>query len=130
MPEQERLEASSSGFRTRDGRQARGRGRKAAAFLIEEFQRLKLEPLFNGQFVQEIPGRRAGPDPGAERRGDPPRPRPQAARRMGDRRGPYDHLGVRGGVLYPGADDNASGVAMMLEVARSMAAAPGPRPAA
>ena len=36
----------------------------------------------------------------------------------------YDHLGVRGGVLYPGADDNASGVAMMLEVARSMAAAP------
>ncbi len=34
----------------------------------------------------------------------------------------YDHLGVRGGVLYPGADDNASGVAMMLEVARSMAA--------
>src|SRR5271157_3720614 len=33
----------------------------------------------------------------------------------------YDHLGVRGGVLYPGADDNASGVAMMLEVARSMA---------
>ena len=31
----------------------------------------------------------------------------------------FDHLGVRDGVLYPGADDNASGVAMMLEVARS-----------
>jgi Zn-dependent M28 family amino/carboxypeptidase len=29
----------------------------------------------------------------------------------------YDHLGVRGGVLYPGADDNASGVAVMLEIA-------------
>ena len=28
----------------------------------------------------------------------------------------FDHLGVRGGKLYPGADDNASGVAMMLEV--------------
>lgn len=26
----------------------------------------------------------------------------------------YDHLGVRDGVLYPGADDNASGVAAML----------------
>ena len=38
----------------------------------------------------------------------------------------YDHLGVRGGVLYPGADDNASGVAMMLEVARSLTAAPDP----
>ena len=35
----------------------------------------------------------------------------------------YDHLGVRNGVLYPGADDNASGVAMMLETARSLAAA-------
>ena len=32
----------------------------------------------------------------------------------------FDHLGVRSGVLFPGADDNASGVAMMLEVARSL----------
>ena len=24
----------------------------------------------------------------------------------------YDHLGIRGGVIYPGADDNASGVAL------------------
>ena len=29
----------------------------------------------------------------------------------------YDHLGVRDGVTYPGADDNASGVAVMLEIA-------------
>ena len=29
----------------------------------------------------------------------------------------YDHLGIRDGVLYPGADDNASGVAVILEVA-------------
>jgi Zn-dependent M28 family amino/carboxypeptidase len=29
----------------------------------------------------------------------------------------YDHLGIRDGVLHPGADDNASGVAVMLEVA-------------
>lgn len=32
----------------------------------------------------------------------------------------YDHLGVRDGVIYPGADDNASGVAAMLAVARAM----------
>ena len=38
----------------------------------------------------------------------------------------FDHLGVRRGVLYPGADDNASGVAMMLEVARSIVAGPTP----
>lgn len=29
----------------------------------------------------------------------------------------YDHLGVRNGVVYPGADDNASGVASMLAIA-------------
>ena len=30
----------------------------------------------------------------------------------------YDHLGERGGVVYPGADDNASGVAAMLAIAK------------
>ena len=30
----------------------------------------------------------------------------------------YDHLGLRDGVLYPGADDNASGVAVLLAAAR------------
>ena len=29
----------------------------------------------------------------------------------------YDHLGIRDGVTYPGADDNASGVAVLLELA-------------
>ena len=32
----------------------------------------------------------------------------------------YDHLGVKDGVIYPGADDNASGVAVLLEVARTL----------
>jgi len=44
----------------------------------------------------------------------------------------YDHLGTRDGgkpgtpgkTIYPGADDNASGVAVMLEVARAMALHP------
>lgn len=35
----------------------------------------------------------------------------------------FDHLGTRGGQVYAGADDNASGVAMMIEVARKLAAA-------
>lgn len=30
----------------------------------------------------------------------------------------YDHVGVRDGALHPGADDNASGVAVLLELAR------------
>lgn len=34
----------------------------------------------------------------------------------------YDHLAARGGAVYPGADDNASGVALLLELARHYAA--------
>ena len=33
----------------------------------------------------------------------------------------YDHLGVQNGKLYPGANDNASGVVAMLEAARQVA---------
>lgn len=33
----------------------------------------------------------------------------------------YDHIGTIGGTLYPGADDNASGVAVALAVARDLA---------
>lgn len=36
----------------------------------------------------------------------------------------HDHLGLEGGVLHPGADDNASGTAGLLEVARLMAQDP------
>jgi hypothetical protein len=40
----------------------------------------------------------------------------------------YDHLGVGAdGTLHPGADDNASGVAVLLELARQMASAFPPR---
>jgi len=36
----------------------------------------------------------------------------------------YDHLGVRNGMTYPGADDNASGVAALLAIARYLHAHP------
>jgi len=36
----------------------------------------------------------------------------------------YDHLGVRDGRIYPGADDNASGVAALLEMAAQCMAQP------
>lgn len=39
----------------------------------------------------------------------------------------YDHLGVHGEATYLGADDNASGVAVLLEVARRIAARPPAR---
>ena len=37
----------------------------------------------------------------------------------------YDHLGRSGGAVYPGADDNASGTAVVLELARAFATAGG-----
>jgi Zn-dependent M28 family amino/carboxypeptidase len=40
----------------------------------------------------------------------------------------YDHVGVRDGVTYPGADDNASGVAVLLAVARQLRASPPGHP--
>jgi len=126
-PEQERLKATVTMLAAPEMEGRRGEGaRKAAAFLIDEFRRLKLEPLFQGQFIQEVPaaepGRVQGRNVGAVLRGADPVLKDEWVIVSAH----YDHLGVRGGVLYPGADDNASGVAMMLEVARSMAAAPDP----
>jgi len=42
----------------------------------------------------------------------------------------YDHLGIRDSLLYPGADDNASGTSAVMEMAKmfSKAAAEGRRP--
>ena len=36
----------------------------------------------------------------------------------------YDHVGIRNGRIFPGADDNASGVATLLEIARICAGQP------
>jgi hypothetical protein len=99
-------------------------GEKAAAYLVDRFRRLGLEGLFGGEFTQVIPGKepgtRIGRNVGARLIGSEPTLRDQwiivAAH--------FDHLGIRGGKLYPGADDNASGVAMMLEVARCLTRAP------
>lgn len=101
-------------------------GEKAAAYLTEQFRRLRLEGLYQGEYTQAIPGNepgtRIGRNVGALLRGADPHLRDQwvivAAH--------FDHLGVRGGKLFPGADDNASGVAMMLEVARCLVEAPAP----
>ena len=97
---------------------------KSRTYLIDEFKRLGLDPLFDGSFLQDIPDREPGMlmgrNVGAKLVGSDPRLRDHwvivAAH--------FDHLGVRDGVLFPGADDNASAVAMMLEVARCLVANP------
>jgi hypothetical protein len=97
---------------------------KARAYLIEEFRKLGLEPLFAGSFTQDVTGK--GPEDvlgvnvGARIVGTDP----ALAEKWVVLGAHYDHLGRSGAVIYPGADDNASGVAMMLEVARSIVESP------
>lgn len=124
-----------------EGRSGRG-GARAALYIADRFYELGLEPLFPSGFFQEIPAvlaRRAktaaievaghgtdrvlGRNVGAWIPGSDPELRHQCVILSAH----YDHLGVHNGVLYPGADDNASGVAMLLEVARAFAQ-PGCRP--
>jgi hypothetical protein len=95
-------------------------GEKTAAHLVQAFRKLGLEPLFGGDYVQPIPpaepGRIQGRNVGARLIGTDATKRDEWVIVSAH----FDHLGVRNGVLYPGADDNASGVAMMLEVARAI----------
>ncbi len=97
---------------------------RSRTYLIDEFKRLGLKPLFDGSFYQDIPDREPGSlmgrNVGAKLVGTDPKLRDEWVIVSAH----FDHLGVRDGVLYPGADDNASAVAMMLEVARCLVAVP------
>ena len=94
--------------------------RKAEAYLAEEFKSLKLKPLFDGSYAQDVPGKEPGEVVGRNLGGVIEGTDPALKDQYVILSAHYDHLGVRNGVLYPGADDNASSVAMMLEVARSI----------
>ncbi len=100
----------------------------AAKYLRDRFEELGLEPLFaDDSYDQPIPGanRAADADPpviGINVGGWIPGSDPKLKDEFVIISAHYDHLGVRGGEVYPGADDNASGVAMMLETAREIAA--------
>ena len=123
QPERERLRAEVFLLASPEfaGRRLDG-GDKTAAHLVQAFRELKLEPLFEGDYLQPIPpsdpGRVQGRNVGARLIGADPSKRDEWVIVSAH----FDHLGVRNGVLYPGADDNASGVAMMLEVARAIVA--------
>lgn len=106
-----------------EGRGARRGKRLAAEYIRRRFEELKLQPLFgDGGFFQEVPGPRtkqgqetiAGRNIGAFLTGSDPALRDEFIIVSAH----YDHLGIRNGKIYPGADDNAGSVAMLLEVAR------------
>jgi hypothetical protein len=101
---------------------------RTARHLAAAFKRLKLAPAFGDSYFQPIPWLLAE---GEKRKKDSFLGRNVAAvlpgsdAKLADEwiilSAHFDHLGKRDGVLYPGADDNASGVAMLLEVAERFA---------
>ncbi len=123
VPEQNRLREHLETLASPEfeGRRGKG-GERAAEYIVEEFRSLGLKPLFeNDSYDQPIPGnldgKVIGRNVGAMIEGSDLELREEWVILSAH----YDHLGIRNGVLYPGADDNASGVAMLLEVARCVA---------
>jgi peptidase M28-like protein/peptidase M1-like protein/PDZ domain-containing protein len=123
----------------REGRGAGSRGLDAAAnYIAERFERLGLSPLTPGargddRYFQnfDMMGETGAPLPARNVIGVLPGTNPALNGQALIVSAHYDHLGfgwpdARAGAkgqLHPGADDNASGVAVMLELARLMAEA-------
>src|SRR5260221_982112 len=121
----------------REGRGAGSRGLDAAAnYIAERFERLGLSPLTPGarggdRYFQNfnMTGETGAPLPARNVIGVLPGANPALNGQALIVSAHYDHLGfgwpdARAGAkgqLHPGADDNASGVAVMLEIARLMA---------
>src|SRR5262249_14925123 len=108
------------------GRRGPGAAR-AAKHIAAAFERLKLTPAFEGSYFQDIPwllaekgqesfvGRNvAGFVEGSD---------PDLKNEWVIVSAHFDHMGKDGDTLYPGADDNATGIAMLLEVAEKYALA-------
>lgn len=95
-------------------------GRAALGYIAAAFKAIGLEPALPSGYAQpfqprstvsaaNVVGTIAGTDPAAK-----------AIVLTAH----YDHLGIRDGQLYPGADDNASGIAALLAIARYLKARP------
>lgn len=99
---------------------------KARAWLLTQFRALKLQPLgddYQLPFTFERNGAKVhGVNIGGVCRGTGSKdPKDNGAMVLTAH---YDHLGVRDGATYHGADDNASGVAVLLALARQCAQSP------
>jgi peptidase M28-like protein len=136
-----------------EGRGTATRGSaRAAAFIASELRRYGVQPAGDSGFFQRVPvafasgGRRLVLLPSlASRDSVPVAARPNAVNVVGVVAGSdpalrdqvvlidahYDHLGIRSGQagdsIYNGADDDASGVVAVMEIARALARAPAPK---
>lgn len=100
---------------------------RTAAWLVRRFEELGLQPLFGTAYEQPFGRREGGPEVGRNVGGWLEGADPQRRDEWVLVAAHFDHLGVQGGVLFPGADDNASGVAMLLELAGSFSYGDRPR---
>ncbi len=96
---------------------------KAAEYIIRQYEAMGIEPFYESGFLQPFTYRLVGEG----RRfnnvvawipGNDPALRDEYVI-IGAH---YDHLGERGGKIYNGADDNASGTAAVIEIARQLKA--------
>lgn len=120
----------------REGRLAGSEGNFAAReYIVQHFQELGLQPGGSQGYLQPFSTERSdqtaniiGLIPGsvikntATQKGQPLKTIVLTAH--------YDHVGQRNGQIYHGADDNASGVAAILEIARFLMAYPNRHPIA
>jgi hypothetical protein len=106
------------------GRQGPGAAR-AARHVAAAFERLKLRPAFGDSYFQDVP---APTDPTSFIGRNVAAVLPGSDPKLKDEwlilAAHHDHVGVKDGVLHPGADDNASGVAALLEIAEALALSP------
>jgi Peptidase family M28 len=88
---------------------------KARKYVADALQKAGLvAPPKTGVFFQEVPGPPAGRNVLAWLPGSDPAARKEVVIVSAH----VDHLGKEGGAIHPGADDDASGVAALLEIAR------------
>jgi Peptidase family M28 len=113
------------------GRRGPGAAR-ASQHIAAAFAKLKLAPAFGDSYFQPIPWLLSsgtgtdrgfvGRNVGAVLPGSDPLLKDEWILLSAH----FDHLGQSGEKIYPGADDNASGIAMLLEVAEAFALAKKP----
>ena len=91
---------------------------KAAAYIINEYESMGLKPFYDDWYMPFSRGGKNYANVVAVLEGNDPVLKDQYIV-VGAH---YDHLGVKDGKIYNGADDNASGSAAVIEIARALCA--------
>ena len=91
---------------------------KAAAYIVREYESMGLKPFYDDWYMPFTRGGKDYRNVVAVLEGNDPALKDQYIV-VGAH---YDHVGVRNGQIYNGADDNASGSAAVIEIARALCA--------